>query len=408
MKKSLFVLLAVAAALLSFSAVIAADIEITWWHTFTEGQEATLQEIIAEFNEANPEITVVAEPQPYDGFLAKVYEAVSTGTGPNLIFNYASEAAQYVPDGLIVDQSKYMESDYQARVSESIYAESTGFEDGGLYAVAVQSTGPILFYNKTMYDKLGLTAPKTWDEVEANAKAIFAEYGIPGFAFDSLTDGMQTLLLQNGGAYVDLEKKVVLFNTPEFAERVEWFANGVKEGYFGLAPVTGNYFSNDMSGKQLASYVGSSAGLPYLNLGDDELAAAPMPLTKDGFDWVPAWTRSALVFAKDEETDKAAVTFVEYFTNAENAGRWAMSLNAFTPYKDTQELESYKAFVADNIALTALAEQASYAVALPSFTGANTIRNELKAMAEKVATGQMSAADAIAAAEETCNAAMQE
>lgn len=408
MKKSLFVLLAVAVALLSISAVLAADIEITWWHTFTEGQEATLQEIIAEFNEANPEITVVAEPQPYDGFLAKVYEAVSTGTGPNLIFNYASEAAQYVPDGLIVDQSKYMESDYQARVSESIYAESTGFEDGGLYAVAVQSTGPILFYNKTMYDKLGLTAPKTWDEVEANAKAIFAEYGIPGFAFDSLTDGMQTLLLQNGGAYVDLEKKVVLFNTPEFAERVEWFANGVKEGYFGLAPVTGNYFSNDMSGKQLASYVGSSAGLPYLNLGDDELAAAPMPLTKDGFDWVPAWTRSALVFAKDEETDKAAVAFVEYFTNAENAGRWAMSLNAFTPYKDTQELESYKVFVADNIALTALAEQASYAVALPSFTGANTIRNELKAMAEKVATGQMSAADAIAAAEETCNAAMQE
>ncbi len=408
MKKSLFVLLAVAAALLSFSAVIAADIEITWWHTFTEGQEATLQEIIAEFNEANPGITVVAEPQPYDGFLAKVYEAVSTGTGPNLIFNYASEAAQYVPDGLIVDQSKYMESDYQARVSESIYAESTGFEDSGLYAVAVQSTGPILFYNKTMYDKLGLTAPKTWDEVEANAKAIFAEYGIPGFAFDSLTDGMQTLLLQNGGAYVDLEKKVVLFNTPEFAERVEWFANGVKEGYFGLAPVTGNYFSNDMSGKQLASYVGSSAGLPYLNLGDDELAAAPMPLTEGGVDWVPAWTRSALVFAKDEETDKAAVAFVEYFTNAENAGRWAMSLNAFTPYKDTQELESYKAFVAENIALTALAEQASYAVALPSFTGANTIRNELKAMAEKVATGQMSAADAIAAAEETCNAAMQE
>lgn len=408
MKKSLFVLLAVAAALFSFSAVFAADIEVSWWHTFTQGQEATLQEIIAEFNAANPGITVVAEAQPYDGFLAKVYEAVSTGTGPSLIFNYASEAAQYVPDGLIVDQSKYMESDYQARVSESIYAESTGFEDGGLYAVAVQSTGPILFYNKTMYDQLGLAAPKTWDEVEANAKAIFAEFGIPGFAFDSLTDGMQTLLLQNGGEYVDLDKKVVLFNTPEFAERVEWFANGVKEGYFGLAPVTGNYFSNDMSGKQLASYAGSSAGLPYLDLGDDELAAAPMPLTEGGTDWVPAWTRSALVFAKDEETDKAAVAFVEYFTNAENAGRWAMSLNAFTPYKDTQELDSYKAFVADNIALTALAEQASYAVALPSFTGANTIRNELKAMAEKVATGQMSAADAIAAAEATSNAAMQE
>ena len=118
------------------------------------------------------------------GFLAKVYEAVSTGTGPDIIFNYASTAADYIPDGLIVDQSKYMESDYKARVSEGIYTESTGFEDGGLYVVAVQSTGPILFYNKTMFDKVGFSAPKTWDEVEEAAKAIYAEYKIPGFAFD--------------------------------------------------------------------------------------------------------------------------------------------------------------------------------------------------------------------------------
>lgn len=408
MKKSIFVLVALIVVLSSFGFVSAADVEVNWWHTFTEGQEATLQEIIAEFNAANPGITVIAEAQPYDGFTAKVYEAVSTGTGPDLIFNYASEAAQYVPDGLIVDQSKYMTSDYKARVSEGVYAESTGFPDGGLYAVAVQSTGPIFFYNKTMYDELGLVAPKTWDEVEENSRAIYAKYGIPGFAFDSLTDGMQTLLMQGGGQYVDLENKVVSFNTPEFIASVDWFANGVKEGYFGLAPTTGNYFSNDMSGKALASYVGSSAGLPYLDLGEDELATAPMPQTKDGVAWVPAWNRSALVFASDEETEKATVAFVEYFTNAENAGRWAESLNAFTPYSDTAELDSYKEFVASNIALTALGEQIPYAYALPNFTGASTIRSEMKALIEKVSTDQMSAADAVAAAEKISNEAMQE
>lgn len=408
MKKSILIFVAIAVALLSFSAVFAADVEVVWWHTFTEGQEATLQDIIAEFNEANPGIKVVAESQPYDGFLTKVYEAVSSGTGPDIIFDYASSAAQYVPEGLIVDQSKYMEGDYKSRVSEGVYAESVGFEGGGLYAVAVQSTGPIFFYNKTMFDKLGLAAPKTWDEVETVAKAIYAEYDIPGFAFDSLTDGMQTLLLQAGGEYVDLENKIVKFNTPEFIASVEWFAKGVKEGYFGLAPTTGNYFSNDMSARQLASYVGSTAGLPYLNLGDDELAAAPMPLTAGGTNWVPAWNRSALVFASDEETEKAAVKFVEYFTNPENAARWTESLSAFSPYTDSQELESYKEFVAGNIALTALAEQVSYAYALPSFPGASTVRNELKALAEKVATDQMSAADAVAAAEATSNAAMQE
>ncbi len=408
MKKSIAVFIVIAVALLSISAVLAADVEVTWWHTFTEGQEAILQEIIAEFNEANPGIKVIAESQPYDGFLAKVYEAVSTGTGPDIIFNYASTAADYIPDGLIVDQSKYMESDYKARVSEGIYAESTGFEDGGLYAVAVQSTGPILFYNKTMFDKVGFSAPKTWDEVEEAAKAIYAEYKIPGFAFDSLTDGMQAFLLQGGGKYVDLEKKTVLFNTPEFVASVDWYAKGVREGYFGLAPTTGNYFSNDMSARQLAAYAGSSAGLPYLNLGDDELAAAPLPQTAGGTNWAPAWTRSALVFASDEETERAAVKFVEYFTNPENAGRWAEAVVAFTPYNDTAELDSFKAFVSGNIALTALSEQAPYAYALPSFTGANTVRDELKALIEKVATDQMSAADAVSAAEATSNAAMQE
>ena len=88
---------------------------------------------------------------------------------------------------------------------------------------------------------------------------------------------MQAFLLQGGGKYVDLEKKTVLFNTPEFVASVDWYAKGVREGYFGLAPTTGNYFSNDMSARQLAAYAGSSAGLPYLDLGDDELAVAPLP-----------------------------------------------------------------------------------------------------------------------------------
>lgn len=407
MKKSMLVLL-VLFLLCAATVVNAEDVTVTWWHTFTEGQLETLQQIIAEFNESHPGITVVEESQPYDGFLPKVYEAVSNGTGPDIIFNYASAAADYIDAGLIVDQSKLMTTDYKTRVSEGVYKESTGFADGGLYATAVQSTGPIFFYNKTIFDELGIAAPTTWTEVEEAAKKIYEAKGIAGFAFDSLTDGFQTLLMQSGGEYVDLENKVVKFNTPEFASWVEWFANGVKEGYFSLAPTTGNYFSNDMSGKVLASYVGSSAGLPYLDLGEDELAAAPMPLIDGGTKWVPAWNRSALVFSSNDAEEKAAVEFVEYFTTPENAVRWAKSLVAYTPYTDAAELDEFKEFVNGNIALQALGQQIGYAYALPSFVGANTVRDEIKALVEKAATDQMTAQEAIDAAEAVCNAAMQE
>lgn len=408
MKKNLVLLLVVILTLSVASAVMAEDVTVTWWHTFTEGQEETLQAIINEFNESHPGVTVVAESQPYDGFEAKVYEAVSNGTGPDIIFNYASTATDYVEAGLIVNFNDYMVTDYKSRVSEGVYLEGTGFEDGGLYAVAVQSTGPILFYNKTMYDQAGLTAPTTWDQVESNSKAIYEKFGVAGFAFDSLTDGFQSLLMQSGGQYVDLENKVVLFNTPEFVKWVEWFQKGVEEGYFSLAPTTGNYNSNDMSAKVLAAYIGSSAGLPYLDLGEDELATAPMPLIEGGVNWVPAWNRSALVFKSNEAEERAAVEFVEYFTNEVNAGRWAESLVAFTPYKDTRETEAYQAFVDGNIALTSLGQQIDYAYVLPNFVGANAVRNEIKALVEKASTGQMTAQEAVDAAEVVSNAAMQE
>ena len=315
---------------------------------------------------------------------------------------------EYVDNGFAPDINKYLTTDYKSRVSEGVYAEDTAFSDNGLHAIAVQTTGPIFFYNKTMFDSLGIECPTTWDEVTEASKKIYEAY-IPGFAFDSLTDGFQTLLMQGGGEYVDLENKKVLFNTPEFEASVEWFAEGVKAGYFGLAPVTGDYFSSDMSSLKLASYAGSSAGLPYLNLDEDnELAAAPMPKTAGGVDWVPGWNRSALVFSSNEAQEKAAVEFIEYFTNAENASRWAQSLVAYTPYKDAAELPEYQEFVAGNIALTALGQQLDYAYVLPAFTGANTVRDEIKALVQRAASGQMSAAEAIALAVEACEEAMND
>ena len=125
MKKNLFVFALVAVMICSLAgAAAAADkVTVTWWHTFTEGQKDTLEAIIAEFNAAHDDIEVVAESQPLDGFESKVYEAVSNGTGPDIIFNYASAMPEYVDNGLAPDLLPYMSTDYQSRVSAGIYAE---------------------------------------------------------------------------------------------------------------------------------------------------------------------------------------------------------------------------------------------------------------------------------------------
>ena len=74
----------------------------------------------------------------------------------------------------------------------------------------MQTTGPLLFVNKTIYDELGLTLPTTWDELKANSKKIYEEKNIVGFAVDSATDFATILILQShDGAYVDLANKKV-------------------------------------------------------------------------------------------------------------------------------------------------------------------------------------------------------
>ena len=144
---------------------------------------------------------VVVESQAYSGFLDTVYNAVANGVGPNMIINYASTAADYVKDGLVVDLSKYVfdeeigMADVYNSLPESIKAETVGFSDGGMYALPAVTTGPIFFINKTIYDELGLTAPTTWEELAENSKKIYEAKGVAGFAADSLTDMMQALMM---------------------------------------------------------------------------------------------------------------------------------------------------------------------------------------------------------------------
>ena len=100
--------MAAAVMLFAFCASANAATQVTIWHTFTDAQQAALEKFAADFNASQSDYEVVVESQAYSGFLDTVYNAVANGVGPNMIINYASTAADYVKDGLVVDLSKYV------------------------------------------------------------------------------------------------------------------------------------------------------------------------------------------------------------------------------------------------------------------------------------------------------------
>ncbi|HOQ64278.1 MAG TPA: extracellular solute-binding protein, partial [Clostridia bacterium] len=355
-----------------------AKTRVTIWHTFTEGQEEYLKKAVADYNASQDTAEVELLSQPYEGFTNTVHSAVVAGIGPDIIFNYASEAAKYVDAGLLADLSQYIYDPeigiegFDASLKEGVMnGEVKAFSDGLIHYVPAYTTGPILFYNKTLFDELQLQVPTTWEEMEAAARKMHEVKGIAGLGTDSLTDLLQMLIMETPGAgYIDVENKQVLFDTPEVREKVRWLVDLAKEGVVAVKS-SGDYFSVDFNSGIVGSYIGSSAGYPYITPDGFEFAMAPMPAQT----WYPSWNRGPIVFYyQDDVRAEAAYEFVKYFISAEVNAGWAEAVTALAPYAWARETEAYKAYIAQdslaNQALSGVQAHLDKAGSLPAVTGA--------------------------------------
>lgn len=419
MRSLLAVLLAVV-MLLGISGVAAATegkTAVTIWHIFTDAQKAYLEKAAADFNATQNEYEVLVQSQSYSGFTNSVYNAVVNGVGPDIIFNYASEAAKYVGAGLVANLDEYI---YDAEIGienfdellpEYLFAEINGFEDGHIHYLPGATTGPILYYNKTMLAELNLKVPATWDELVEVSKAIkAAKPEVTPFGIDSLTDITQTILLEAGHGYMDVENKCVLFG--DAADKIAWLGQQVKDGLFAITAPSGGYFSADFNTGLVAMYYGSCAGVPYIAPDGFEFDVAPAPATAGGQGAYTIWNRGPIVFRAPsdpacEAREMGAYLFLKYFlATPEVAEGWAEAMLALTPWANAQQVEGYAEFVASQPALAAVQGNFDIGVSFPAVTGASETRDAIKEMATKVAGGA-DAAEALAACVEVCNNAMQ-
>ncbi|MCR4706646.1 MAG: extracellular solute-binding protein [Clostridiales bacterium] len=412
MKRGLALALA-ACLMIALAAAASAATEVKIWHTFTEGQQAALEKYAADFNASQSDYTVILESQAFSGFTDAVYQATANGVGPSIIFNYGSEAAKYVPDNKVVNLKPYIYDpeigmiEVYESMPDSLRSEVEGFEKEGVYYLPSYTTGPVLFYNKTLFDEMGFEPAKTWDELAEQSKAIYEEKGISGYTgADGLTDLMQTLILQSGSTYIDVANKVVGFDNEETLKWLTWYGENVQNEYFLDGPTISDYISSDFNAGNVASYSGSCAGEPYIDPNGFEFSCAPLPkaITKE---WYPSWNRGPIVFDKGDDTNRGAYLFVRYLLTPEVNADWVKQVNALSPYGTTQACDAYKEYSANlTVSLQALQANLDVAGALPNVTGSARIRDALKETAQKVGGG-MDPAEQLKTLVETCNKALQ-
>lgn len=168
------------------SSSVFAEITIKFWHAMGGERIELLASMAEEFNKTHEGITVEAEYiGSYNDTLNKTIAAFKAGDPPHVFQLYEIGTRSMIDGGMIVPvgdlaaAENFDWSDY-IDVVLSYYTV-----EGKIYSMPFNSSTPILFYNKTFFEKAGLdpnTPPDTWNQVREMGKKIMdagvAEYGI--------------------------------------------------------------------------------------------------------------------------------------------------------------------------------------------------------------------------------------
>ncbi len=189
---------------------------ITIWSK--DRHDATyVQEKIDEYNASNTD-NIQLDYQLYtDNYIQAVDMAVQSGELPDILVYQEQVFDKYVNQGYWADFYELMDDDMKAYFQDVIYPGYNEL-DGKLYFIATNGTTCRLFYNKEIFERVGITAPpETMEEMVEYARLITTELsgeGVYGFAenMKSANSGLNRSLM------VGLERETGLVKGYDFVK----------------------------------------------------------------------------------------------------------------------------------------------------------------------------------------------
>jgi sn-glycerol 3-phosphate transport system substrate-binding protein len=168
------------AALLTSTTAIQAATEITWWHAMGAELGKKLEEIVAGYNASQTEYHVTPVFKgTYPETMTAAIAAFRAGEQPHIVQVFevgtgtmmAAKGAIYPVYQLMADTGEAFDPKGFLPAVVGYYTDT----EGNMLSMPFNSSTPILYYNKDVFEKAGLdrnTPPETWEQVEEFSKKI--------------------------------------------------------------------------------------------------------------------------------------------------------------------------------------------------------------------------------------------
>ncbi|WP_324783866.1 extracellular solute-binding protein [Streptomyces sp. H51] len=326
-------------------------VTITWWDTSNATNEApTYKALVKQFEAANKGIKVKYVNVPFDQAQNKFDTAAGSKGAPDVLRSEVGWTPAFAKKGYflpldgteaLADRSKFQPN----LIEQAKY-------DGKTYGVPLVTDTLALVYNKALFEKAGITeAPKTWDELKADAAKIKTKAKVDGYWGSTQAYYAQTFLYGEGTDTVDAAAKKVTVNSDAakkaygtwlsmFSGKGLHKADTTADAYAHIqdAFVNGKVAAIIQGPWEITNFYKGSAFSDKSNLG-----IATVPAGSTGKAGAPTGGHNLSVYAgSDSAHQKAALKFVNFMTSAKTQTQIALK-NSTLPTRDDAYTAEVKA-----------------------------------------------------------------
>lgn len=315
--------------------------ELTFWTWVPD-----IQKEVALFQRKYPAIKVnvvnAGQGQPH---YQKLRTALTAGSGaPDVAQIEFQNIPTFTLTNDLLDLRPYGAGALKDRFVDWTWGQVTG-QDGQVWAIP-QDTGPMgMLYRQDIFDKHGITPPKTWAEFADAARKLHA--ADPNVYLTNLAangSGVWMGLAWQAGAkpfeYSGGEKIGVSVNNETSQKLADYWGGLVKDGVVSTDPDFTDQWYQGLNQGKYATWLTAAWGPVFLSASAKDTSgkwrAAPLPQWNAGENKAGNWGGSTSAVIKTTKNPIAAAKFAEFLnTDAESTMMLATQQFLFPPTKST-------------------------------------------------------------------------
>lgn len=349
--------------------------------------------MIAGFNAAHPDIQVEAiYAGSYDNTEQKVMTALGVGDPPASWLPINSMLTSFLGMDALEDITALAKADdiYQDFLPGFL---GSCIADDKLYGLPFQCSTPVVYFNKSAFEKAGLkAAPANWGELEAAAKALTVRTGDAVSQWGLTIGGgwhdwiFESFVRQNGLVFWTKDK--VAFDAPESVHAMEFWLRMVKAGHMPAASTWQSSANDFMAGRTAMLYHSTGSMTNILQSSSFPVGVAPMPAGRQNGSTMGGGP--ILIAKKQPDAHKrAAWTFARWMTNTQNQAQWCIDTGYLAARKSSWESPLLKAHVARQPEARTAFVTAEVAGAFLQVPGYHKVRTYLQSAIDRTLAGEI-------------------